>query len=68
MKKSNSTTAIYSREQTASLLSISFPTLRKWTKKGILKCYQLGGRIYYRHDEIIKALKPIEIYTTNIKF
>ena len=61
MKKSKAISIIYSREQTATFLSISFPTLRKWTKDGILKCYQLGGRIYYKHDEIIKALKPTEI-------
>lgn len=61
MKKSKSTSIIYSREQTASFLSISFPTLRKWTKDGTLKCYQLGGRVYYKKEEIIKALKLIEI-------
>ncbi len=60
MKKSESTIVIFSREQTASFLSISFPTLRKWTKDGILKCYHLGGRIYYKQNEIVKALKQIE--------
>ena len=60
MKKSKSSSVILSREQAAEYLSVSFPTLRKWTKEGILKCYQLGGRIYYKQDEIIKALQPNE--------
>ena len=60
MKKSESETVIFSREQTASFLSISFPTLKKWTKDGTLKCYHLGARIYYKQNEIIKALKRIE--------
>ena len=59
--KSKSASVILSREQTALFLSVTFPTLRKWTKQGLLKCYQLGGRIYYKQDEIIKALKLVEV-------
>lgn len=60
MKKVKQSTVLLTREQTALFLSISFPTLRKWTIDGLLKCYQLGGRVYYKQSEIFKALKRID--------
>lgn len=47
---------LLSREETKDYLSITFPTLRKWSKDGTLKCYQLGGRVYYKLHEILEAL------------
>jgi excisionase family DNA binding protein len=57
MNKSKGNAKILSREQTASFLSISFPTLLRWTKEGLLKSYKLGGRVYYKQQEILRALK-----------
>ncbi len=51
---------LMSREETKEYLSISFPTLRKWSKDGTLKCYQLGGRVYYKLHEILDALIRVE--------
>lgn len=50
---------LLSREETKDYLSITFPTLRKWSKDGILKCYQLGGRVYYKLHEILEALTRV---------
>lgn len=50
---------ILTREETANLLSISLPTLWNWTKKGILNSYGIGGRIYYRKDEVMNSLIKI---------
>lgn len=60
--QSNQTVAevLLSREETKEYLSITFPTLRKWTKDGILKGYQLGGRVYYKLHEILEALIRVE--------
>lgn len=41
-----------SRKRTAELFDISFPCLNDWTKKGILKSYRLGARIYYKRSEL----------------
>ncbi|MDM1140051.1 helix-turn-helix domain-containing protein [Empedobacter sp. R132-2] len=49
---------ILTREETARLLSISLPTLWNWTKKNILTAYGIGGRVYYKKDEVINALIP----------
>jgi predicted site-specific integrase-resolvase len=48
---------LLSREETRQFLRTSFPTLRKWTREGLLKCYGLGSRIYYKKHEILKALQ-----------
>lgn len=46
------------RVQAAALLSVSLVTLRNWTTQGLLPSYQLGGRVYYKQQEIIAALVP----------
>ncbi len=50
---------ILTREETAQLLSISLPTLWNWTKKNILTAYGIGGRVYYKKDEVINSLIQI---------
>ena len=42
--------------------SISKVTLSAWTKAGHLKKYDIGGRCYYRHSEVIEAAKTLKKY------
>jgi len=42
--------------ETAQLLRISMPTLWRWEKKGELKCYGIGGKRFYKRNEIINHL------------
>ena len=48
------------RKQVKAILSISYPTLREYTKTGRLKGYRIGRRVLYRADEIKQSLKAIE--------
>ena len=48
---------LLSREQTADLLKISLPTLLDWRKKGIVKPYKMGNRVYYKRAEIMETLE-----------
>jgi predicted site-specific integrase-resolvase len=50
---------LLTREETKEFLKTSYPTLRKWTAQGLLNCYQLGGRVYYKKHEILLALQPV---------
>ncbi len=51
---------LLTREQTADLLHITLTTLWRWTKQGKLKSYGIGGRIYYKTDEVLNnALIPL---------
>lgn len=38
---------------------ITKPTIYDWKKRGILKAYKLGARVYYRFDEIENAMITI---------
>jgi excisionase family DNA binding protein len=57
MGKQKANEFILTRRQTADFLSISLTTLKKWSDQKVLKPYQMGGRIYFKRQEILKALK-----------
>lgn len=44
------------REQTATLLQIAYPTLHDWCNKGILKHYKIGNRTYFSRKQINEVL------------
>lgn len=58
-KKSKSV-VLLTCKQAVDFLQITSPTLRKWTKEGLLRAYSLGGRIYYKQHEVIEALQAID--------
>lgn len=47
------------RSETAKRLKISYPTLKDWTDRGYLKSYSLGGKIYYRSEQVESAMTEI---------
>lgn len=51
---------LLTREATAKLLDISPPTLWKWTKRGDLKAYHKGNKVYYKRSEVIASLTVID--------
>lgn len=50
---------LLTRTETAKYLQINMTTLWNWTKKGKLKAYGLGNRVYYMKKEIDGALVRI---------
>lgn len=50
---------ILTRKETAELLSISLPTLHSWTMSGKIKAYGIGGRVYYKLEEVEQSLIQI---------
>ena len=44
------------RNEVAEMLKIDLSSVHNWTKKGKLQPYGLGGRIYYRRDEVENAI------------
>lgn len=60
MKKvKNKNTELLSRKEAAQFLSISLSTLKNWTYSKVVIGYRLGGKVYYKKQELIKSLKPI---------
>ena len=50
---------ILTRKEAAAFLSVSLTTLKTWTDQKLLKAYKLGGRIYYKEQEIMSALESL---------
>ncbi|WP_420378808.1 helix-turn-helix domain-containing protein [Gilvibacter sp.] len=44
------------RQDLSDLLKIDLSTVYNWTKKGILKAYQIGGRVYYKRAEVEQSM------------
>ncbi|SNR71957.1 helix-turn-helix domain-containing protein [Flavobacterium sp. ov086] len=49
------------RKQACTILNIGLATLWKHTKEGKLTSYGIGNRIMYKRDEVLQALKPLNI-------
>ncbi|MFC5978894.1 helix-turn-helix domain-containing protein [Flavobacterium salmonis] len=47
------------RDEVCELLSFNKTSLWKHTKSGRLKSYGIGNRVYYKRDEVLEAVKPI---------
>jgi hypothetical protein len=48
-----------SQPEAVTFLGKSRQTLIAWRKKGIIKGYRLGGRIYYKPSELVSALEKL---------
>ena len=48
---------LLSRDEVATFLKITLPTLNDWTKLGWLKSYKMGNRVLYKLEEVEQALK-----------
>ncbi|WP_242133379.1 helix-turn-helix domain-containing protein [Aestuariivivens marinum] len=40
------------RLEVAQMLKIDLSSVHNWSKKGILTSYQIGGRVYYKRQEV----------------
>lgn len=45
------------RQEVASLLKVTFPTLNDWPKSGLLQSYKIGNRVLDKPNEIETAVK-----------
>ena len=48
------------RNEVQDLLKVDLSTVHNWTKRGKLKAYGIGNRIYYWRDELETAIKPLK--------
>ena len=49
-------TQYLTRKQVAKMLDINLTTLNNWTNRGVLTSYGIQGRVYYKRDEVERAL------------
>lgn len=48
------------RNQTAKYFKVDVVTIYHWTKKGVLKAYKVSNRVYYKREEIEKAMVEVK--------
>jgi hypothetical protein len=48
-----------SQTEAVEFLGKTRQTLISWRKKGVIKAYHLGGRIYYKPVELLEALQKL---------
>lgn len=47
------------RQEAATILHITLPTLLKWTMEERIKGYRIGRRVLYKKNEIEAAINPM---------
>jgi len=52
-------TEYLTRNEVKELLKVDLSTIWNWTKKGKLKSYGIGNRVYYKRHEVEKTLIPL---------
>jgi excisionase family DNA binding protein len=52
-------TEYLTRNEVKELLSVDLSTIHNWQKKGKLRAYGIGARVYYKRHEVEQAIKPI---------
>ena len=57
VSKSSDINDLLSRDDVLKILNISSPTLLSWEKKGLIKSYRKGRRIYYQKEELMESLR-----------
>ncbi|APY11310.1 hypothetical protein BWZ22_08675 [Seonamhaeicola sp. S2-3] len=48
------------RKEVGKMLSVNLATVHNMTVKGILKKYQIGGRVLYKLDEVENAIVELQ--------
>jgi len=54
-------TVYLTRNEVRDLLKVDLSTVHNWTKRGKLRAYGIGNRVYYRRDEVEAAIKPLKV-------
>ena len=52
---------LLSRVEAAQLLGITLPTLRDYTRRGLVEGYRIGSRVRYKRTEVVGSLQRIRI-------
>jgi len=48
------------RNEVAEMLKIDLSSVHNWRKKGILKAFQISGRVYFKRTDIEKAIVELK--------
>ncbi len=54
-------TTVLTRTEIARLFQVTLPTIHAWMNAGILPFHRLGGRVYFKKAEVLKAMKEAKV-------
>lgn len=57
---------IMRRSDIAELFGVSLVTVHAWMKSGQIPFHRIGGRTYFKKNEVMASLKPIKIRRKSI--
>jgi predicted site-specific integrase-resolvase len=60
LENQNKTTEYLSRNDVSKMLGINLSSVHNWTKNGILKAYQISGRVFYKRSEIEESIVELK--------
>lgn len=52
-------TEYLTRNEVKELLKVDLSTVHNWTKRGKLKSYGIGNRVFYKRSEVENAIIPL---------
>jgi hypothetical protein len=55
----NDSEQVLTRKETSELLQVSFVTLNKWNKLGVLPAFSVGTRVYYKWIDVQNSMKRV---------
>lgn len=53
-------TEFLTRQEVADLLKVDVTTVHNWTKRGKLKKYGIGNKVFYKRTEVESAIQPLK--------
>lgn len=56
---------LLTRVEAAHLLGITLPTLREYTRRGLVEGYRIGTRVRYKRSEVLGSLQRIRTPRTH---
>ena len=57
--KQQTENVLLTREEVCKLLTINKTSLWKHTKSGRLKSYGIGNRVFYKRNEVLESITPL---------
>ena len=52
-------TQYLTRNEVKQLLNVDLSTIHNWQKKGKIRAYGIGARVYFKRHEVEQAIKPL---------
>ena len=56
LQKIRTQTTYLTRKEVSKMLKVDLSTIHNWTKQNILTSYGIGGRVYYKLEDVEKAI------------